>query len=141
MCPTLNQCNKSKSYRGTHNKKESNETILYCSNCVLQSKQFPSLQVFTTRFCGFGLRILTDVAAHSILCEYLGEVITASETLTRMKNYVSSDDFYFASLGNGLLLDAAKVGSIARFANHSCAPNCTLQKWIVAGLCRILCIC
>jgi SET domain len=43
------------------------------------------------------------------------------------------DDFYFASLGGGLMLDAKNMGSVARFANHSCEPNCELQKWSVLG--------
>ena len=44
-----------------------------------------------------------------------------------------SDDFYFASLGGGLMLDAKYMGSVARFANHSCEPTCKLQKWSVLG--------
>jgi SET domain-containing protein len=29
------------------------------------------------------------------------------------------------------------MGSIARFANHSCLPNCEIQKWTVDGLQRM----
>ena len=47
--------------------------------------------------------------------------------------YLECDDFYFASLGGGLMLDAKHMGSVARFANHSCEPNCELQKWSVLG--------
>lgn len=32
----------------------------------------------------------------------------------------------------GMVLDATR-GSIARFINHSCAPNCRMIKWTVAG--------
>jgi SET domain len=31
------------------------------------------------------------------------------------------------------MLDAKNMGSVARFANHSCEPNCELQKWSVLG--------
>jgi [histone H3]-lysine4 N-trimethyltransferase ASH1L len=48
-------------------------------------------------------------------------------------NPTEHEDFYFASLGGGLMLDAKRMGSVARFANHSCAPNCDLQKWSVLG--------
>jgi len=51
-----------------------------------------------------------------------------------MSRYRSCDDFYFMSLGNGLMLDAKPMGSIARFANHCCDPNCELQKWSVLGI-------
>ena len=30
------------------------------------------------------------------------------------------------------------MGSEARFANHSCAPNCILQKWSVLGETRVV---
>jgi SET domain-containing protein len=32
----------------------------------------------------------------------------------------------------GLIIDATK-GSICRFVNHSCDPNCTIEKWYVDG--------
>jgi SET domain-containing protein len=51
-----------------------------------------------------------------------------------MLNYKDGDDFYFMSLGDGLMLDAKPMGSIARFANHNCDPNCELQKWNVLGI-------
>lgn len=31
------------------------------------------------------------------------------------------------------MVDAKRMGSIARFANHSCDPNSELQKWSVMG--------
>ena len=31
-----------------------------------------------------------------------------------------------------MIIDATR-GSIARFINHSCEPNCQMVKWIVAG--------
>lgn len=38
------------------------------------------------------------------------------------------------------MLDAKNMGSVARFANHSCEPNCELQKWSVLGNCRIVAV-
>lgn len=31
------------------------------------------------------------------------------------------------------VIDARYVGGIARFANHSCNPNCNVERWEVAG--------
>lgn len=31
-----------------------------------------------------------------------------------------------------MIIDATR-GSIARFVNHSCEPNCRMEKWTVAG--------
>lgn len=55
-----------------------------------------------------------------------------------MASYKSTEHFYFASLQSGLVLDAATYGSTARFANHSCDPNCALQKWTVNGEPRVV---
>ena len=87
---------------------------------------------------GYGLRLLEPVRKGTLLIEYLGEVITAAEGARRMSEYVLGDDFYFMGLDNGLMLDAKTMGSAARFANHSCAPSCLLQKWTVRGECRLV---
>ncbi len=87
---------------------------------------------------GYGLRLLEPVRKGTLLIEYLGEVITAAEGVRRMSEYVLGDDFYFMGLDNGLMLDAKLMGSAARFANHSCAPSCLLQKWTVRGECRLV---
>ena len=110
---------------------------LYCNNTVLQTKKFPKLQVFRTNSRGWALKVMEDVQENTILIEYLGEVLNSEEVMNRMSKYKVNDDFYFASLDGGLMLDAKTMGSVARFANHSCNPNSTLEKWIVQGEPRI----
>jgi SET domain-containing protein len=31
------------------------------------------------------------------------------------------------------VIDARNLGGMARFANHSCCPNCLVERWEVAG--------
>ena len=104
-----------------------------CGNCRLQKRQFPEIEVFETASRGHGLRLKQSVPEGTMVAEYLGEVITPEECLNRMQQMDATDDFYFASLGGGLVLDALNMGSEARFANHSCEPNAELQKWSVLG--------
>jgi SET domain-containing protein len=40
-------------------------------------------------------------------------------------------------LRNDEIIDALKKGNISRFVNHSCAPNCILQKWVVQNRVRM----
>jgi histone-lysine N-methyltransferase ASH1L len=40
--------------------------------------------------------------------------------------------YYLMSFDQNMILDGTK-GSIARFVNHSCRPNCRMVKWLVAG--------
>lgn len=40
-------------------------------------------------------------------------------------------------LTSTFVVDATQRGSIARFINHSCEPNCEMQRWIVNGYYRL----
>ncbi|EKX31239.1 hypothetical protein GUITHDRAFT_47131, partial [Guillardia theta CCMP2712] len=35
------------------------------------------------------------------------------------------------------VIDASAMGSMARFINHSCSPNCHTEKWTVGAETRI----
>lgn len=40
-------------------------------------------------------------------------------------------------LGNDCVVDASRCGNPSRFINHSCDPNCELQRWYVGDEIRI----
>lgn len=40
--------------------------------------------------------------------------------------------YYLMYFDQNMIIDATR-GSIARFVNHSCEPNCRMEKWTVAG--------
>lgn len=71
--------------------------------------------------------------------EYVGEIIDKDEMAARSNRYAASSQrhFYFMTLGPNRIIDATCKGNISRFMNHSCAPNCETQKWIVQGRLRI----
>ena len=108
-----------------------------CGNGALQRRQFPPTEVYHSGKCGFGLRALSDIGARVVVEEYLGEVIDNRELRKRLSSLGDGGDYYFAELSGNLFLDAGPMGSKARFANHSCAPNCTLEKWSVGGEPRV----
>ena len=69
-----------------------------------------------------------DIAADEFVVEYIGEVITSEVADLREKEYQSEGipDYLFR-VDDDTIIDATKMGSIARFLNHSCDPNCFTQ--------------
>mmetsp|Transcript_7972 Transcript_7972/g.12124 ORF Transcript_7972/g.12124 Transcript_7972/m.12124 type:complete len:309 (-) Transcript_7972:22-948(-) len=110
-----------------------------CANTVLQSCTYPPCDIFETiDNRGFGLRCMIDVSAGKPIGEYRGEIITTDELQSRRKNIDPNAAFYTAALGDGLFIDAQSKGAYARFANHSCQPNCELQKWTLGNEIKLL---
>jgi hypothetical protein len=52
-------------------------------------------------------------------------------------NSPNDKDFYIMELDNGMFVDGKFKGSTSRYINHSCDPNCELQRWVVKGYPRI----
>ncbi|XP_066586764.1 histone-lysine N-methyltransferase EHMT1 isoform X2 [Prorops nasuta] len=92
-----------------------------CNNRVIQHGLTQRFQLFRTKGKGWGLRTLRHITKGSYVCEYVGEIISDSEADHR------EDDSYLFDLdnrdGETYCIDARRYGNIARFINHSCAPN------------------
>lgn len=71
--------------------------------------------------------------------EYVGEIVTREQMARRAETYAAQGQrhFYFMTLRPNQIIDATCRGNLSRFMNHSCAPNCETQKWIVGGRMRI----
>jgi hypothetical protein len=61
------------------------ENLSSCLNTSIQTRSYPPCEVFQTGSCGYGLKVCSDVSASTLLIEYTGEVITASECSDRMR--------------------------------------------------------
>lgn len=110
----------------------------YCENTVIQRKDFPRIDVCLTSHCGHGLRLMESIKEGRAIIEYTGQVISEEQCTERRNKLKDNEDFYFASICPGYVLDAKPMGNRARFANHCCRPNCEMQKWIVAGEPRLV---
>ncbi|RXM31298.1 Histone-lysine N-methyltransferase ASH1L [Acipenser ruthenus] len=54
-----------------------------------------------------------------------------------IEQYHTHNDHYCLNLHSGMVIDSYRMGNEARFINHSCSPNCEMQKWSVNGVYRI----
>lgn len=92
-----------------------------CNNRVVQHGMTQRFQLFRTKEKGWGLRTLKHIPKGTYVCEYVGEIISDSEADHR------EDDSYLFDLdnrdGETYCIDARRYGNVARFINHSCAPN------------------
>nr|XP_033326268.1 histone-lysine N-methyltransferase EHMT1 isoform X2 [Megalopta genalis] len=112
-----------------------------CNNRVVQHGLTQRFQLFRTKGKGWGLRTLRHIPKGSYVCEYVGEIISDSEAdhreddsyLFDLDNRVSVTKtrrmhreinlFIITQDGETYCIDARRYGNIARFINHSCAPN------------------
>ncbi|KAF8245151.1 hypothetical protein K440DRAFT_556444 [Wilcoxina mikolae CBS 423.85] len=110
-----------------------------CRNQRFQKCDYANVSVFKTEKKGYGLRADTDINQGRFIYEYVGEVIDEPRFHTRNAKYptMGVKHFYFMSLEKDQFIDATMKGSIARFVNHSCNPNCETEKWVVGNKFRM----
>lgn len=95
------------------------------------------VEVVKTPDRGFGVRSCRTFAPGQIVMEYTGEIISEGECQRRMReDYKDKQCYYLMELERGLIIDGTK-GSMARFINHSCAPNCEVRMMKVNGTPRM----
>ena len=109
-----------------------------CQNRRFQRKQYAPLQPFKTDHKGWGLRAKGPIKSGGFVIEYVGEVVDVDACEARVRRYKEEDKcLYVHVLNERLVIDAGMKGNMARFMNHSCEPNCTTVRWVVANEDRI----
>ncbi|XP_074379558.1 histone-lysine N-methyltransferase, H3 lysine-9 specific SUVH5-like [Apium graveolens] len=95
-----------------------------CMNRVSQHGLKIQLEVFKTETRGWGIRSRNFISSGSFICEYVGELLDDKQAEER----IGFDEYLF-DIGDedGFAIDAAKIGNIGRFVNHSCSPNLYAQ--------------
>lgn len=110
-----------------------------CINRVVQIGRNIKLTIFRTiNGCGWGVRTEQKIYDGQFICQYVGEVITFEEAEKRGREYDANGltylfDLDFNSVENPFVIDAACLGNVSHFINHSCEPN--LGVWAVFADC------
>ncbi|XP_061598213.1 histone-lysine N-methyltransferase ASH1L [Cololabis saira] len=111
----------------------------HCDNQHIQRHEWVQcLERFRAEGKGWGIRTKEPLRSGQFIIEYLGEVVSEQEFRSRMmEQYFSHSGHYCLNLDSGMVIDSYRMGNEARFINHSCEPNCEMQKWSVNGVYRI----
>ncbi|GMH64034.1 hypothetical protein TL16_g03870 [Triparma laevis f. inornata] len=111
-----------------------------CGNQNISKKKWRPLEICPTPNKGHGLFAIKPIPKRSFIIEYCGEVVGERKLNERFAQYQAKNDrmLYILELSKGLYIDARSKGGVARFINHSCKPNCTMEKWKVRGNYRMV---
>ncbi|KAJ3684864.1 hypothetical protein LUZ61_014028 [Rhynchospora tenuis] len=127
-----------------------------CYNRVSQSGIRIPLEIFKTETRGWGVRSLSSIPSGSFVCEYVGELLQDEEAERKdndeylfdighnyddaalweglqsfvpgMGSMAEKDSSSGANASEGFTIDAAEMGNVGRFINHSCSPNMYAQN-------------
>ncbi|BFZ06459.1 hypothetical protein BsWGS_09498 [Bradybaena similaris] len=81
-----------------------------------------------SRIQGLGLYAARDLEKHTMVIEYIGDLIRNEVANRREKEYESQNrGVYMFRIDNEVVIDATKAGGPARYINHSCHPNCVAE--------------
>ncbi|CAM6062548.1 unnamed protein product [Sphagnum tenellum] len=111
----------------------------FCRNQRFQRCDYAKLKLVKTDGRGWGLIADQDIKEGQFVMEYCGEVVSDKVAQSRVQVYeeVGLKEKYIISLHGSEFIDATRKGSLARYINHSCDPNCVTRKWTVLGEVRI----
>lgn len=92
------------------------------------------VRVAPSGWAGIGLFAAVDLPSGLRLLEYRGEVISKEESARRR----AEGNAYVFHLDLCRAIDGESLDNVARYVNHSCAPNCRIeiveqQIWIVSA--------
>ena len=78
---------------------------------------------------GNGVFAATEIPKGTRVVEYRGKRLTHAEADRRFGNDTDTGHTFLFTLNDEYLIDGGDGGNVARWINHSCAPNC--QAWII----------
>nr|KAG5705670.1 hypothetical protein BaRGS_026609 [Batillaria attramentaria] len=77
---------------------------------------------------GLGLYAARDLEKHTMVIEYIGDLIRNEVANRRELEYENQNrGVYMFRIDNDTVIDATMAGGPARYINHSCSPNCAAE--------------
>ena len=80
-----------------------------------------------SRVHGFGVFAVEPITKNTRIIDYAGELVRNRDSVEREERYLRDGCIWVFRVNRYWSRDAAVGGNIARFINHSCAPNCWFE--------------
>eukprot|EP00981_Chlorochromonas_danica_P005446 scaffold1091_cov164-Ochromonas_danica.AAC.69 len=111
----------------------------FCINNNFQKRKFKKVEVKQSGRKGFGVFAAQPIEAGAFIIEFTGEIISKEDFESRSRGNTENKELhmYIIQLKSKTFVDCRRKGSIARFINHSCEPNCRLEVWRVGNKLRV----
>ena len=84
----------------------------------------PRIRRRRSKLHGYGVFAAEPINKNRRIIDYAGELVRNSECAEREVRYLEEGCIWVFRVNRAWSRDAAVGGNIARFINHSCAPNC-----------------
>lgn len=104
-----------------------------CSNQQMQDGFNALLSVRRLPSKGMSLFTSQQISPGAFVCQYTVEVIRSVLYQRREMELKGVTNYYGMTVTTNEVIDARVYGNVARFANHSCQPNCVVERWDVGG--------
>ena len=103
--------------------------------CNQLRKRKKRLRFSRSAIHSWGLFTEEKISANDMIIEYVGEIISKAVSDKREQKYLKSGiaSCYMFKLDDEYVIDATKIGGVARLINHSCTPNTDCRKVKVDG--------
>jgi len=109
-----------------------------CRNVQVQVGARVRLVLGVSRAHGLGVFVAEAAGTDEFVTEYVGELIPPAEGHLRGRLYDALGVSYLASASQSTIVDATRVGSRAKFINHSSdSPNLQMKLLSIGGTIRV----
>ncbi|XP_070774430.1 histone-lysine N-methyltransferase 2C [Enoplosus armatus] len=94
----------------------------------MKSEWRANVYLARSRIQGLGLFAARDIEKQTMMIEYNGTVLRNEVAIRKEKIYRSQNrEVFMFRIDSEHVVDATRTGGLARYINHSCAPNCVAE--------------
>ncbi|XP_076001014.1 histone-lysine N-methyltransferase 2C isoform X3 [Genypterus blacodes] len=94
----------------------------------MKSEWRANIYLGRSRIQGLGLFAARDIEKQTMVIEYNGTVLRNEVAIRKEKTYrLQNRAVFMFRIDSEHVVDASRTGGLARYINHSCAPNCVAE--------------